>query len=405
MADLPRTPNTRQEEYLSRLAGENTTLPREPITREEMYLEGAIARVEAVEEEVEEIKNNPDVVDVVATYADLENYSTSGLTDKDIIRVLQDETHSGNSTYYRWSASTSQFDFVGEIAGSDAEFVKTLTSSDYNYPADNPQYVALWLLEPGMYTIAGSDIDWQKVLPYQANYTGIPNWSLYMTYIVLPSENESYIAFYAFTKSGITPQITYWTVNKNYPNNFYYGGETLLRSRDITNNLTSTSTTTALAAYQGKVLKDLIDNLPTGGTRTLTSADYNYHSSGSTDDGIALWLLDEGQYIIEAGANYYASIGSKSYTQQNTGVIILVKPTGTGSNERGGFIVQEQNRTLLVSRIDSTGNNGNQDVLPRSVTNNLTTTTSGYALDARQGKVLKDLIDALDARVAALEGN
>lgn len=117
MADLPRTPITRQEEYLSRLAGENTTLPREPITREEMYLEGAIARVEAVEEEVEEIKSNPDVVDIVGTYEDLEDYDTSTLTDKDIIRVLEDSNYNNNSTYYRWDASASEFEFVGEIAG------------------------------------------------------------------------------------------------------------------------------------------------------------------------------------------------------------------------------------------------------------------------------------------------
>ena len=230
-------------------------------TKTQQYILDAIDRVQNVEDKIERLENNPDVVDIVATYADLEAYDTSILTDKDIIRVLSDSTHDGNSTYYRWNATTSQFDFVGEIAGGDAEFVKTLTSSDYNYPADNPQYVALWLLEPGMYTIDNSDIDCQKVLPYQANHTGIPNWSIYMTYIVLPSESEAYITFYAFTKSGITPQITYWTVNKNYPNNFYYGGETLLRSRDITNNLTSTSTTTALSASQGKVLKDMIDAL------------------------------------------------------------------------------------------------------------------------------------------------
>ena len=38
-----------------------------------------------------------------------------------------------------------------------------------------------------------------------------------------------------------------------------------------------------------------------------------------------------------------------------------------------------------------------------SVANNLTTTASGKVLDARQGKKLKDLIDALTERVAALE--
>ena len=113
MADLPKEPVTRQEMYLSRLAGENTTLPIEPVTREEMYLEGAIDRVEAVEQEVEEMKDNPDVADIVATYADLQAYDTSKLTDKDVIRVLADETHDGNSTYYRYSKSSGTFTYIG----------------------------------------------------------------------------------------------------------------------------------------------------------------------------------------------------------------------------------------------------------------------------------------------------
>lgn len=114
MVDLPKEPVTRQETYLSKLAGENTTLPREPITREEMYLDGAISRVEAVEAEVEEIKNNPDVVDIVATYADLQSYDKKSLTDKDIIRVLADENHDGDSTYYRYSKSSNSFTYIGE---------------------------------------------------------------------------------------------------------------------------------------------------------------------------------------------------------------------------------------------------------------------------------------------------
>lgn len=39
------------------------------------------------------------------------------------------------------------------------------------------------------------------------------------------------------------------------------------------------------------------------------------------------------------------------------------------------------------------------------VANNLTTETAGKVLDARQGKELKDLIDGLDERVTALEGD
>lgn len=68
----------------------------------------------AIEEEIEELRNNPDVVDIVDTYADLQAYDTSKLGDKDIIRVLEDETHDGASTYYRWDKPNSTWDYIGE---------------------------------------------------------------------------------------------------------------------------------------------------------------------------------------------------------------------------------------------------------------------------------------------------
>lgn len=55
-----------------------------------------------------------DVTDIVGTYADLEAYDTSKLKDNDIIKVLQDETHDDETTYYRWIAATSSFSLIGE---------------------------------------------------------------------------------------------------------------------------------------------------------------------------------------------------------------------------------------------------------------------------------------------------
>lgn len=69
---------------------------------------------EVIQQEIDEIKNNPDVVDIVDTYADLQAYDTSKLGDKDIIRVLQDETHDGASTYYRWDKPHSTWNYIGE---------------------------------------------------------------------------------------------------------------------------------------------------------------------------------------------------------------------------------------------------------------------------------------------------
>lgn len=89
-------------------------------TKTQNYILDAADRIQAVEDEVEEMKNNPDVADIVATYAALQDYDTSTLTDKDIIRVLADENHGGMSTYYRWDASTGQFTYIGGSAPNPA---------------------------------------------------------------------------------------------------------------------------------------------------------------------------------------------------------------------------------------------------------------------------------------------
>ena len=65
--------------------------------------------------EIDAIKNSPDVVDIVDTYADLQAYDTSHLGDKDIIRVLTDETHDGASSYYRWDKQTETWTYIGSI--------------------------------------------------------------------------------------------------------------------------------------------------------------------------------------------------------------------------------------------------------------------------------------------------
>lgn len=69
----------------------------------------------SLQQEIDDLKNSPDVVDIVATYADLMAYDTSSLGDNDVIRVLRDETHEGQSSYYRWSTSTHTWTFIGTV--------------------------------------------------------------------------------------------------------------------------------------------------------------------------------------------------------------------------------------------------------------------------------------------------
>lgn len=67
--------------------------------------------IDQVADDLEELKNSPDVVDIVHTYADLQAYDTSTLGEDDIIRVLNDETHDGASAYYKWA--NNAWTFIG----------------------------------------------------------------------------------------------------------------------------------------------------------------------------------------------------------------------------------------------------------------------------------------------------
>ena len=61
--------------------------------------------------QIDAITSASDVVDVVATYTDLQNYDTSKLTDKDLIKVMQDSTHNNALSYYRWVSNA--WSYVG----------------------------------------------------------------------------------------------------------------------------------------------------------------------------------------------------------------------------------------------------------------------------------------------------
>lgn len=63
--------------------------------------------------QIDAISSASDVVDVVGTYAELQSYDTSKLSDNDIIKVLTDETHDDAISYYRWNDTTNVFTYIG----------------------------------------------------------------------------------------------------------------------------------------------------------------------------------------------------------------------------------------------------------------------------------------------------
>lgn len=97
-----------------------------------------------LQDQIDALSASSDVTDVVGTYTDLENYDTSGLTENDILKVLEDSTHDDSTTYYRWIlvGGVGQWQYIGEQgayytkAEADAKFVeqvsgKGLSSNDF----------------------------------------------------------------------------------------------------------------------------------------------------------------------------------------------------------------------------------------------------------------------------------
>lgn len=90
-------------ETTDRQAGDSTILSKIEETQENL------------QSQIDAITSASDVVDVVATKDALNNYDKSKLTDKDIIKVLKDESQSDTTTYYRFDKLTSSFNLIGGV--------------------------------------------------------------------------------------------------------------------------------------------------------------------------------------------------------------------------------------------------------------------------------------------------
>lgn len=68
-----------------------------------------------LQSQIDAINAGTDVVDVVGTKAELNSYPTGTLTDRDIVKVLNDESQDGAQTYYRWSTTSQTWSLVGKV--------------------------------------------------------------------------------------------------------------------------------------------------------------------------------------------------------------------------------------------------------------------------------------------------
>lgn len=155
-----------------------------------------------------------------------------------------------------------------------------------------------------------------------------------------------------------------------------------------------------------------------GGVVELTSADYNYHYSGNTDDTIAPWLLNDGIYLINGSTtpvqfcrefpDQFNTIDGKafltvtSHTATNfffkEWMVILVHHSSIGySRPSVAGAYKNSNNVWNRSSLQRSSGSYNSDILLASdIQDNLTTNGSvgsKQVLSANQGSVLKDIID------------
>lgn len=92
------------------------------------YVDTADAELQS---QIDALVSKSDVVDVVGTYAELQAYDTSTLLVNDVVKVLDDNTHSNSRSYYRWSGSA--WTYVGsESVGYTKSETDTLLDAKQN---------------------------------------------------------------------------------------------------------------------------------------------------------------------------------------------------------------------------------------------------------------------------------
>ena len=131
---------------------------------------------------------------------------------------------------------------------------------------------------------------------------------------------------------------------------------------------------------------------------TLTESDYDYHRTGDTDDGVALWLLDPGIYKVKSGVKVYYHSGVAGSGVPSIDSVINIY--GWLDDRVTILVSGVQGLLMCYSVFVSNGAQtsytvGNNSVLTGKVVVDNLTSSDGYApLSANQGRVLKSAVDS-----------
>lgn len=141
----------------------------------------------------------------------------------------------------------------------------------------------------------------------------------------------------------------------------------------VQNNLTSTSTTDALSAYQGYLLSNRV--VPTGGTANQVLA-----KNSATDNDLK-WV----SLASVATSGSYSDLSGKPTIPTVTDNVTTTSTTSALSANQGKLLNDKFGNYLLTS----------------SVVNNLTSTSTTAPLSAAQGKALNDILSNIGSFVSS----
>lgn len=247
--------------------------------------------------QIDALSASSDVKDIVGTYAELQNYDTSTLGNNDIIKVLNDSTHEGAPSYYRWSTATQTFTYIGSESASytkaqaDAKF-ETITDAAQTYATKSE-------LTTGLATKA-STADGSTILDNGTNIS-----------TVAVKEQNNALAI----KEWVGTKAEYEALEELDPNTLY----TITDEADVTPIVVdSTLSPTSTNAIQNKAVYDALQNVDSLPSQTGHAGEYL-----TTDGTTASWGAVAG--------------GGIEYESQQKGAIVLGGYNATTTSPRGGI--------------------------------------------------------------------
>lgn len=360
----------------------------------------ATAREDAdnnLQTQIDAISASSDVTDIVGTYAELQNYDTSTLGDNDIIKVLQDESQNGETTYYRWSTTTQSFTLIGEegpyytkaqadallnakqdtlTAGANIQISNnTISATDTTYsdftgtdgtaagtaglvPAPATTDAGKFLKANGTWDDAGGGVTELTADNYNwptDNPNGVALWRLSPGLYNWDNGVRVYTSASSSTTNGASALVTeaagnareYVEVLRFAPggvNNTYNWSKVNYNTGAVVNNIDNahllssknvvqTTGTSATDIMSQKAVTDAIAAIPTGGDAFTELTTSDYNYPTDNPDGIAVWLLPLGLYKFADGVKVYFASNAGTYTASTSNPVY----TGVMLDNVGGI--------------------------------------------------------------------